>query len=83
MLSTQIKNLKTNWKELLQEVNAPLILELDTFLAEEKKVFSKHLACYPPEELILNAFNHFDVEKTRGLNFLLVVIPALRIFIVK
>lgn len=65
MLSTQINNLKTNWKSLLQEVNAPMIPELDAFLAEEKRVFSKHLACYPPEELILNAFNHFDVEGTR------------------
>lgn len=65
MLSTQINNLKTNWKPLLQEINAPLIPKLDTFLAEEKRVFSKHLACYPPEEMMLNAFNHFDVEGTR------------------
>lgn len=65
MLSTQINNLKTNWKSILLEVNSSLIPSLDTFLEEEKRVFSKHLPCYPPEEMMLNAFNHFDIEGTK------------------
>lgn len=65
MLSTQINTLKTNWKTFLNEVNAPLIPELDTFLAKEESAFGKHLPCYPPQELILNAFNHFNVEETK------------------
>lgn len=65
MLSTQINNLKTNWKPILLDINSELIPELDSFLEEEKKTFSKHIPCYPPENLILNAFDHFDIETTK------------------
>lgn len=63
--STLVKTLKTDWVPALTEINADQLPILDEFLETEKKIYGKHLACYPPPELILNAFNHFDVADTK------------------
>jgi uracil-DNA glycosylase len=65
-----IKELNTNWKELLLEIvneNQGYIESIDTFLNQQKEEFDGIQEIYPKKDLIFNAFNKFNVEDTKVL----------------
>lgn len=64
MLTTQIKSLSSNWKNLLLKYDKNLI-DLENFLENEQQTYEPSLKILPPVEKIFNSFNHFDVEQLK------------------
>lgn len=63
-LLDSINKLETNWKDCLCDPEIiPTLNEIDSFITNERKMFKDtNLGIFPPQELIFNAFNHFNIE---------------------
>jgi len=67
-LLTLINNIKTNWKDLLLSLyqeHKDYFNELESFLNDELEKYEGLAEIFPPTELISNAFNFTDIEKTK------------------
>ena len=53
---------QTDWKDILLSLDTE---SLDKFLTEKKETFKDVLEIFPPDSLIFNAFNQFDIKETR------------------
>ncbi len=53
---------QTDWKDLLLTLDTG---SLDKFLTQEKEMFEDILEIYPPEDLIYNCFNQFDIKNMK------------------
>lgn len=64
-LENNINNIiKTDWdKHLLSKKE--LLIPVSKYLEEDKEKFDGIVEIFPPPELIFNAFNHFDFNKTK------------------
>lgn len=64
-MSHLLINLSTNWKSILQEIfnkNVDKTDKLFKFLDTQKEQFDGLASIFPPEDMIFNAFNHFNFE---------------------
>ncbi len=52
---------QTDWKDVLLSLDTE---SLDKFLSKEKETFKGVLEIFPPDPLIFNAFNHFNIKET-------------------
>jgi len=61
------ENVATNWRQILEGLmdNGGYEAGIDAFLEKQHELFDGILEIFPPENLIFNAFNHFDFEATR------------------
>ena len=60
-----IAQIKTNWKQII--LDYPHLDSLLHNMKVEKKKFQGHLKIFPPNNLIFECFNHFNVEDTKVL----------------
>ncbi len=55
-------NIKTDWRDVLLKFETKPI---DEFLSKEIKTYVPDIDIYPPEKLIFNCFNFFDINDTK------------------
>lgn len=65
-IEEKIKEIKTDWKEILLEIIQDNKEEINKELSKEYDKFSENYI-FPPQNLIFNAFNHFDIKDTKCL----------------
>lgn len=61
----EIEQIKTDWKDVLlkmYENDTEYFLKIESFLKDETDKFEDFLEIYPPNNLIFNCFNYFNVE---------------------
>ena len=63
-LREQVRQLNTNWKNLLAQYPHWELLELE-YVTGLSQANSLLCSVYPPTQNIFNCFNHFDIENTR------------------
>lgn len=64
-LRETISNLKTDWSTILQKINESEIDKLNAFLTKKEEAFEGDVLIFPPEPLIFNCFNFFNVQETK------------------
>lgn len=62
LLQTLISNLKTDWKSILLQKELEKISEIHQ---SQKETYNPHLEILPPDNLIFNAFNYFNIPETK------------------
>lgn len=61
-LMSMVEMLSTNWKDVLRPIAHNHASRIDASITEDIERFSDTLSILPPKDLVLNAFNHFNVE---------------------
>ena len=64
-LSELINKLSTDWKDILNEVSSNYIENINKIVSEDIIGYSPITEVFPPKELILNAFNHFNFNELK------------------
>jgi uracil-DNA glycosylase len=62
MISSQVNNISTNWKDLIDEYN---ISEIDALYQKEFDDFADISPSFPPLNQIFRCFNYFNIEDTK------------------
>ena len=61
-MSINLSKITTNWKEIIEKYNFSII---NDFIKKEKETFKDWLEIYPPNNLIFQCFNLFNIEHTK------------------
>ena len=69
-INYEISNIKTDWSEHLSNIIKKneikdKLKETETFVNEKKKLFKHIIGIFPPNKLIFNAFNFFNLVNTK------------------
>lgn len=64
-LSELINDLSTDWKSILNEVSTNYIENINKQISKDIIGYSPLAEVFPPKELILNAFNHFNFNELK------------------
>lgn len=64
-ISQLINDIPTDWNEILSKLSTQYVDKINTFLNNEIKDYSPFAEILPPQNLIFNAFNHFNFDETK------------------
>ena len=64
MISSQIKKIDTDWKNILEKFTTDLE-KIDKFIDSEIKTYEPILKILPPMDKIFNAFNYFNIQELK------------------